>query len=75
MPLLSFGQPAQGVMQMSYVVKDIRQGIRDWIDKLRVGPWFLLEHFTGERPVYRGRQSTADVALRRCAELGWFRSD
>jgi hypothetical protein len=63
MPLLSFGQPAQGVMQMSYVVKDIRQGIREWIDKLHVGPWFLLEHFTGERPVYRGRQSTADVAI------------
>ena len=59
MPLLNFGQPADGVMQMSYVVKDIRQAIQNWIEKLHVGPWFLLEHFTGERPVYRGRQSTA----------------
>jgi Glyoxalase/Bleomycin resistance protein/Dioxygenase superfamily len=63
MPLLSFGQPANGVMQMSYVVKDIHAGMQDWIDKLHVGPWFLLEHFTGERPVYRGQQSTADVAI------------
>ena len=63
MPLLNFGQPSNGVMQMSYVVKDIRSGIHEWIEKLNVGPWFLLEHFTGERPVYRGRQSTADVAI------------
>jgi hypothetical protein len=63
MPLLSFGQPANGVMQMSYVVKDIHRAIQDWIDKLNVGPWFLLEHFTGGRPVYRGQPSTADVAI------------
>ncbi|HUI59607.1 MAG TPA: VOC family protein [Steroidobacteraceae bacterium] len=63
MPLLSFGQPANGIMQMAYVVKDIRQEMMEWVTKLRVGPWFLLEHFTGEHPVYRGRKSTADVAI------------
>jgi hypothetical protein len=63
MPLLNFGQPTRGVMQMSYVVQDIHGAIQDWIDKLHVGPWFLLDHFTGERPVYRGRPSTADVAI------------
>src|ERR1700736_220011 len=63
MPLLNFDQPTRGVMQMSYVVQDIHGAIQDWIDKLHVGPWFLLEHFTGERPVYRGRPSTADVAI------------
>jgi len=63
MPLLSFGQPTNGIMQMAYIVKDIRQGIQEWIDKLNVGPWFLLDHFTGERPIYRGSKSTADVAI------------
>jgi hypothetical protein len=63
MSLLSFGQPANGVMQTSYVVKDIRRDIHDWIAKLNVGPWFLLEHFTGEHPVYRGQESRADVAI------------
>ena len=63
MTLLNFGQPTDGVMQMAYVVKDIRQGIQEWIDKLNVGPWFLLEHFTGEHPVYRGGRSYADVAI------------
>jgi hypothetical protein len=63
MTLLSFGQPTNGVMQMAYVVEDIRRAMQEWVDRLRVGPWFLLEHFTGERPVYRGRQSQADVAI------------
>ncbi len=63
MTLLNFGQPANGVMQMAYVVKDIRREIHQWISKLNVGPWFLLEHFTGEHPVYRGKPSRADVAI------------
>ena len=63
MTLLNFGQPANGVMQMAYVVKDLRQAIQEWIDKLNVGPWFLLEHFTGEHPVYRGGRSQTDVAI------------
>ena len=74
MPLLNFGQPADGVMQMSYVVKDIHQAIQHWISKLHVGPWFLLEHFTAERPVYRGRQSTAsadvDADIKRYEAMG-----
>ncbi|HEY8518662.1 MAG TPA: VOC family protein [Gammaproteobacteria bacterium] len=60
---LSFGQPAGGVIQISYTVPDIRKAISEWIAHLGVGPWFLLEHFTGERPVYRGQPSRADVAI------------
>lgn len=63
MSLLNFGQPSNGVMQMAYVVKDIRQSIQEWTDKLHVGPWFLLEHWSGDHPVYRGSPSRADVAI------------
>lgn len=63
MPLLSFGQPDKGIMQMAYVVGDIRAAIGEWIERLNVGPWFLLEHFTGVDPVYRGRPSRADITL------------
>ena len=63
MGLVGFGQPDDGVIQMCYVVPDIQAAMKTWIDKLKVGPWFLLEHFTGEHPVYRGRKSTADVAI------------
>lgn len=63
MPQLDFGQPDDGIMQMAYIVKDIRQAIEEWIGGLKVGPWFLLDHFSGEHPVYRGQPSRADVAI------------
>ncbi len=63
MGLVSFGQPDNGIIQTAYVVKDIRQAINRWVKDLKVGPWFLLEHFTGEEAKYRGGQSSADVAI------------
>jgi hypothetical protein len=63
MSLLGFGQPLTGVFQMSYVVEDIDASMRRWVEQLKVGPWFLLEHFTGERGTYRGAPGDVDVAL------------
>jgi hypothetical protein len=63
MGLVGFGQPDDGVIQMCYVVADIRAAMSVWVNKLKVGPWFLLDHFTGGNPKYRGRESTADVAI------------
>jgi hypothetical protein len=63
MGLVGFGQPDDGIIQMAYVVPDIHAAMNTWALKLKVGPWFLLEHFTGVEPEYRGRASTADVAL------------
>ena len=45
------------------MVADIRAAIAYWIRDCKVGPWFLLDHFTGEHPVYRGAPSQADVAI------------
>jgi hypothetical protein len=63
MSLVIFGQPDNGIIQTAYVVENIRQAMDHWVKKLKVGPWFLLEHFTGEQPRYRGGPSHADVAL------------
>jgi len=63
MSLVGFGQPDDGIIQMCYVVPDIRAAMNLWIDKLKVGPWFLLDHFSGVSPKYRGRDSKADVSL------------
>jgi Glyoxalase/Bleomycin resistance protein/Dioxygenase superfamily len=63
MSLLNFGQPDDGVVQMAYVVEDIQRAMRQWAEQLKVGPWFLLEHFTGVDPLYRGKPSEADVAI------------
>jgi hypothetical protein len=63
MGLVGFGQPDDGVIQMCYLVPDIQVAMRTWIAKLNVGPWFLLDHFGGVNPRYRGQESKADVAL------------
>src|SRR5690348_11970983 len=63
MPLLNFGQPANGIMQVAYVVQDVRAAIDEWIGRLNVGPWFLLDYFTGVDPVYRGEPSRAAVSI------------
>ena len=63
MSLLGFGQPQTGVFQMAYVVEDIDASMRRWGEQLNAGPWFLLEHFTGERGSYRGAPGDVDVAL------------
>jgi hypothetical protein len=60
---VGFGQPDNGVIQVAYVVADLDAAIREWVTKLRVGPWFVLEHFTGIDPLYRGQPSRADVRL------------
>jgi hypothetical protein len=60
---VGFGQPDDGIIQMAYVVADLEEAMRQWSTRLRVGPWFVLEHFTGVEPLYRGQPSRADVAL------------
>jgi hypothetical protein len=60
---LGFGQRTGQIVQMAYVVKDIRASIDWWIRDARVGPWFLLDSFTGADHVYRGGPSRADVAI------------
>ncbi len=58
-----FGQPDNGIIQMSYVVKDIHAAMDHWVKHLGVGPWFLLEQFTGVDPVYRGNPSSAEIMI------------
>ena len=49
----AFGGPRGGIIQMAYTVPDIRAAIGFWICDLHVGPWFLLDHFTGEDGIRR----------------------
>ena len=63
MPVLGFGQPVGQIVQTAYVVPDIRAGMEWWLADGRVGPWFLLESFTGPEQRYRGEPTRADVAI------------
>jgi hypothetical protein len=63
MATFGFGQKTNQIMQMAYVVEDISAAINWWLMDGKTGPWFLLDSFTGPDQIYRGQQSTADVAI------------
>jgi hypothetical protein len=63
MALVSFGQPDDGIIQMAYVVEDIHKAIEMWVKRLNVGPWFLLDSFTGIDALYRGQPTDNSVSL------------
>ena len=58
-----FGGPRGGIIQTAFVVENIRESIASWVSDCKVGPWFLLDHWTGDHPVYRGAPSRAGVAI------------
>jgi len=61
--ILDFGQPMGGIMQVAYIVPDIRQAIEHYRTRLRTGPWFVIDHFPLFEAQYRGRPSEFDVSL------------
>jgi len=63
MPLLNFGQPADGVFQMAYVVPDLRKAMAAWTDRLKVGPWFLFDPFTPAEQHYRGKPTELSTSI------------
>jgi len=63
MTKMGFGQNVGRIIQTAYVVKDIRASIDWWVKSANTGPWFLLDHLLADDHVYRGKKSTADVAI------------
>jgi len=60
---LGFGQDVGQVVQTAYVVKDVKAAMDWWIRDGKVGPWFLLDSFTGSEQRYRGERTSADVSI------------
>jgi hypothetical protein len=49
-------------MQMCWVVPDIRAGMEYWLRSTGVGPFFLFDSVTFDRPLYRGQPAEcADI--------------
>lgn len=63
MPTWNWGQPLNGVMQVAYVVEDIRAAMPLYQRRLNLGPWFLFEHFEFRWLRYRGEPARIDVTL------------
>jgi hypothetical protein len=63
--LLGFGQPLGGIAQLAFVVADFEAGMRDFGDRLAVGPWFVRERFTPPAGRYRVRPTSPVFSLAR----------
>ncbi|MDB6092029.1 MAG: hypothetical protein JWN85_4813 [Gammaproteobacteria bacterium] len=64
-----FGQPLGGIMQVAYVVPNLREAMALWTSELRVGPFFLFENFQLDELQHRGRAATLHMSLA-CAYSG-----
>jgi hypothetical protein len=58
-----FGQPHGGIIQTAFIVPNVREAIALWIRDLKAGPFFLIENWGGENPVYRGQPSQAKMSI------------
>ncbi len=57
-------QPLQAVHQFAYVVTDLDKALKYWTEELKVGPFYVYEHFPLDEQVYRGNVGEfADVTL------------
>ena len=55
--------PFKGIMQMAYIVPDLQKAIAHYVDELRIGPWFVSEHFAGTDKLYRGKPTEVDMTI------------
>lgn len=51
------------VMQVAYVVDDVRVAAQRWADAFGVGPFFIQDHVRYREQAYRGEPSSLDVSL------------
>ncbi len=56
-------QPLFTVRQVAYVVKNLDEALKYWVDVLHVGPFFMFEHCPLRNQRYRGEPSNVDVSL------------
>jgi hypothetical protein len=63
MPVLNFGQPLGGIVQLGYVVKDIHESLEQFSDVLNTGPWIVFEHMGLDNGEYRGQPTSLDLSI------------
>jgi hypothetical protein len=63
MKQLSFGQPFGGIVQVAYTVEDINCAMRDFTQRLNVGPWFVTGPFTPSKGSYRDHPTDISLTL------------
>ncbi len=63
MPVMNFGQPADGIIQTAYIVEDIRAAMTHFTRQLNAGPWFWREGGVFPWQVYRGKPTDVELSI------------
>jgi hypothetical protein len=61
--LFDFGQPVNGIIQNAFVVAHLDSAIAEFSDRLRIGPWTVLQNVGSPEDRYRGQPAQARVHL------------
>jgi len=51
------------VMQLGFVVGDLEHAMRHWLDKVGIGPFFVLEHVKFAHVLHRGKPTDIDMSV------------
>lgn len=61
--VLDFGVPAGAIMQIAYIVPDLKEAIGHHRATLPMGPWFIFEHFPLLDYQHRGQSAEIDISI------------
>lgn len=61
--LFDFGQRPGGIIQTAFTVPDLASAMHDWTELYGIGPWFVIDSFRGDDPIYRGQPCEAEVRI------------
>ncbi len=49
--------------QTAWVVNDLEQAVHEWVNRVQIGPFFLLPHSRIDNSVYHGSPVTVDISI------------
>ena len=58
-----FGRAVGEVMQVAYVVDDLETAAMEWVRRLNIGPWLVMDHFLGVNMKYYGEPTDVGLSL------------
>lgn len=61
--VLDFGVPAGEIMQIAYIVPNLKEAVEHHLATLPMGPWFIFEHFPLLDYQHRGQDAEIDISI------------
>lgn len=56
-------QPLGTIRQLAYVVKDLDAALDYWVNTMKAGPFYKMEHINLENQKYYGEPTNADISV------------